>query len=196
MPLAAARLDAPSAPGVGVGVDLRALRKSQGLTLTDLASRVGRSPAWLSQVERGLSEPSIGDLRRLAAALGITLSFFFAHGDGPAAERGRIVRAGQRRSLGDKEDGLTEELLSPDLAGDFLAVRSVFQPHTEAEAEVRRDTDELGYVVSGRLELWIAGTRYDLGPGDSFRIRREPSRWRNPGDEPAVAVWIISPPVY
>lgn len=192
MPLAARSAPLPAAR---VGIDLRALRKSRGRTLTALAEQVGRSAAWLSQVERGLSEPSIGDLRRLADALGVTLSFFFAHDDGDEAERGRIVRAGQRRSLGAKEDGLTEELLSPDLAGDFLAVRSVFEPGASGEP-AQRDTEELGYLVSGRLELWIGETKYDLKPGDSFRLRGEVYRWHNPGEAPAVAVWIISPPLY
>lgn len=194
MPLARSRADIPA--DSGLGLDLRALRKAHGLTLGEVALRIGRSGAWLSQVERGLSEPAIGDLRRLADVFGVTLSFFFSHGDAPADERGRIVRADARRSLGAKAEGFTEELLSPDLGGSFLAVRSVFGPGAEAEGEVTRETEELGYLVSGRLELWIAGTKHDLGPGDSFRLKGEEMRWRNPGDEPAIAVWIISPPVY
>jgi len=35
-----------------IGADLRALRKGRGLTLTELALRLGRSVGWLSQVER------------------------------------------------------------------------------------------------------------------------------------------------
>ena len=51
-----------------VGTDLRALRKARGLTLSELALKVGRSVGWLSQIERGLSTPGIADLRRLATA--------------------------------------------------------------------------------------------------------------------------------
>ena len=54
-----------------LGADLRSLRKSRGLTLSDLAEAVGKSVGWLSQVERDLSEPSINDLRDLAKALDI-----------------------------------------------------------------------------------------------------------------------------
>ena len=39
----------------GVGGDLRALRKARGLTLTELALKVGRSVGWLSQIERDLA---------------------------------------------------------------------------------------------------------------------------------------------
>ena len=50
-----------------VGADIRALRKTRGLTLTDLCDAVGRSVGWLSQVERGQTDPSIPDLKSIAA---------------------------------------------------------------------------------------------------------------------------------
>ncbi|MFB0939400.1 MAG: helix-turn-helix transcriptional regulator, partial [Paracoccaceae bacterium] len=42
--------------GETLGADLRALRKARGLTLSDLATALGRSVGWLSQVERDLSQ--------------------------------------------------------------------------------------------------------------------------------------------
>lgn len=180
----------------GLGADLRALRKARGMTLTGLAERVGRSVGWLSQVERGLTDPAIGDLHRLARALEQPLSFFFGAAEGPEAERGHVVRAGSRRVLGAASEGLTEELLSPDLGGAFEIVRSVFDPGCAREETVSRPTEEAGYIVSGKLTLWIGERRFDLRPGDSFRFRGEPYRWENSGAEPAVAIWVIAPPVY
>ena len=180
----------------GLGADLRALRKARGLTLAECALRVGRSVGWLSQVERGLSTPSIDDLRGLAGAFGVPVSLLFRPGDAPSEERGHVVRATARRRLGDPADGLTEELLSPDLGGAFEMVRSVFAPGAEMREPQRRDTEEAGYLVSGRLDLWVGEARFALGPGDSFRFKGEPYRWRNPGAEAAVAIWTIAPPVY
>jgi len=180
----------------GVGPDLRAVRKAQGLTLAALAERVGRSVGWLSQIERGLGEPTIADLRRLADALDRPLSLFFGAADAPEDERGRIVRAGARRALGTSEAGLVEELLSPDLGGSFEIVRSVFAPGAELAAPACRPTEEAGYIVSGRLDLWIGARAFRLTPGDSFRFTAEPYRWRNPGPGPCVAIWVIAPPVY
>lgn len=185
-----------AAQRAGVGADLRALRRARGLTLAALATRVERSVGWLSQVERDLAEPSLGDLRRLAAALDQPLSLFFGAADGPAAERGHVVRAGARRTLGTAAEGLTEQLLSPDLGGAFEIVRSVFDPGAARPHDVTRPTEEAGYVVSGRLVLTIAGQDHHLDPGDSFRIRGEPFRWANPGSDPAVVIWVIAPPVY
>jgi transcriptional regulator with XRE-family HTH domain len=188
--------DRADARAGGVGRDLRALRKARGLTLADLAAAVGRSTGWLSEVERDLKEPTIADLRRLAAALDQPVSLFFGRPEGPEEERGHIVRAGARRSLGAAEEGLREELLSPDLTGSFEIVRSVFAPGAELTEPALRPTEEAGYLVSGTLDLWIGERHFRLAPGDSFRFAREPYRWRNPGREPAVAIWVIAPPVY
>lgn len=179
-----------------VGADLRALRKGRGLTLTELAVRLGRSVGWLSQVERGMSEPSISDLRNLSEVFDVSVSFFFANEDAPEGERGFVVRADARRTLGDPANGLTEELLSPDLGGEFEMLRSVFAPGAELPEFQTRDTEEAGYLVSGSLDLWIGERLFRLKPGDSFRFSREPYRWRNPGNEEAVVIWTISPPVY
>lgn len=180
----------------GVGADLRALRKARGLTLADLALSVGRSVGWLSQVERNLAEPAISDLRRLAAVLEQPISLFFGPDAAPEPERGYVVRGGARRTLGSAAEGLTEQLLSPDLSGSFEIVRSVFDAGAERREFVTRPTEEAGYLVAGTLELWIGARHLRLGPGDSFRFKGEPFRWRNPGSVPAVAVWVIAPPVY
>ncbi|MGD9862481.1 MAG: helix-turn-helix domain-containing protein [Pseudodonghicola sp.] len=179
-----------------LGADLRALRKARGLTLADLAARLGRSVGWLSQVERDLSEPAIADLRLIATALGVQVSMLFAHAAQRGEEAGYVVRKGARRSLGSGAAGLIEELLSPDLTDDFEMVHSTFAPHSRLAGPMTRPTQEVGYLISGRLDLQIGGRAFTLHPGDSFRIRGEPFCWVNPYDEPATAIWVIAPPVY
>ncbi|TPI84298.1 XRE family transcriptional regulator [Mesorhizobium sp. B2-8-9] len=176
--------------------DIRALRKARGLTLAEIALKLGRSVGWVSQVERGLSVPSLGDLRAFASLFDVPISLFFSHDVPVEQERGVVVRAGSRRSLGTSESGLVEELLSPDLGGSFEMLRSVFAPGAELKTEARRPTEEAGYVVSGTFEIEIDGVWHRLGEGDSFRFEGKPFRWRNPGAEPAVVIWVVSPPVY
>ncbi len=183
-------------PSRTVGQDIRALRKARGLTLADLAERVGRSVGWMSQVERDLSRPSIDELRRLAGLLEVSLSLFFGQAAADETEQGRIVRKAARRQLGQREQGLTEELLSPDLTDDFEMFHSTFRPGAEMAEFITRPTQEVGYLVSGRLKLFLGADEFDLNPGDSFRIRGEPYRWANPYKHEARAVWVIAPPVY
>ncbi|MBC6439510.1 MAG: helix-turn-helix transcriptional regulator [Rhodospirillales bacterium] len=187
----------PESPDVpGVGAELRALRKARGLTIAELALTLGRSVGWLSQVERGVNEPAIRDLRHASEFFGLPIGFFFHNDDAPADERGRVVRASARRPLGNSEEGLVEELLSPDLTGSYEVVRSVFAPGARLAEPVTRMTEEAGYIIAGTLDLEISGTWFRLEAGDSFRFREEPYRWRNAGADEAVVIWIVSPPVY
>lgn len=179
-----------------LGADLRALRRARGLTLADLAARLDRSVGWLSQVERDLSTPSVTDLRRIAQALAVPSSIFFGKAPAPPEEEGYVVRKAARRPIGSGAAGLVEELLSPDLTDPFEVVHSTFEAGSRSEGAVSRPTQELGYVLSGRLDLTIAGRCFSVGPGDSFRIRGEAFEWANPHDRPAVAIWVIAPPVY
>jgi transcriptional regulator with XRE-family HTH domain len=179
-----------------LGADLRALRKARGLTLQDLSETLNRSVGWLSQVERDLSDLSITDLRLLAAALDVSVSMLFRHAAAPAHEAGYVVRKDARRPIGSSTEGLVEELLSPDLTDDFEMVHSTFLPHSRIKAAVVRPTQEVGVVISGRLDITINGTTHTIHPGDSFRIRGEPFLWANPNPDPAVAIWVIAPPVY
>lgn len=178
-----------------LGADIRALRKARGMTLSDLGEALGRSVGWLSQVERDLSEPSITDLRQIARALDVSVSSLFRSA-APEHEMGRVVRANARRPIGSRTEGLVEELLSPDLTDDFEIVHSTFEPGAVLTEEVLRETQEVGYIVSGRLDVWIAGAKYHVSEGDSFRIRGEAYRWANPYAAPCVAIWAIAPPVY
>ncbi len=179
-----------------LGADLRALRKARGLTLTELADELGRSVGWLSQVERDKSEPSISALRQIASALDVSVSSLFGQDAVPVEEQGYVVRAGARRPIGSREAGLVEELLSPDLTDDFEMVHSTFEPGADLGHDLQRPTQEVGYIVSGRLDLKIDVSWHTLSQGDSFRIRGETYRWKNPYRDPAVVIWVISPPVY
>lgn len=185
----------PSLPR-SLGADLRALRRARGLTLADMAQELGKSVGWMSQVERDISAPAIPDLRQIAALLDVPMSLLFGQPEVPAEEAGHIVRKGARRPIGSDQAGLIEELLSPDLTDDFEMVHSTFKPGARLDDPVSRPTQEVGYVISGQLDLWIDGAEHTLNAGDSFRMRGEPFRWANPYDTAAVVIWVIAPPVY
>jgi len=79
-----------------LGALLRAQRRAADLTLRDLSERTKVSNAYLSQLERGLHEPSLGVLTAIAAALGVPLDSL-------------LTRAGMlERSEGDGEQPVAE----------------------------------------------------------------------------------------
>ena len=56
-----------------LGEHLRSLRHDRGQTLGDIATRAGVSPQYLSEMERGLKEPSSEMIAAVAGALEVTL---------------------------------------------------------------------------------------------------------------------------
>lgn len=180
-----------------IGEDLRALRRARGLTLTALAAAVGRSVGWLSQVERGRTAPSVRDLGRLAARLGVSIGFFFRSAGREEAERGTIQRAGDRMPIGTVESGLVEELLSPGLGGGFEMIRAEFAPGARSDGAVpHRGGEHGGVLIQGRLALTVGAREFQLREGDSFQFAGQSYAWRNEGAESAVAIWVVAPPVY
>lgn len=178
-----------------LGADLRSLRKSRGLTLEVLSAQLGKSVGWLSQVERDLSQPDSGDITAIAAALDVPETLFAVR-SATTPETGRIVRGDQRRPIGERTPGLVEELLSPDLTDSFEVIYSTFLPGSKRSEPVTRQTQELGVIIAGTLDIWLDHEKFTVGLGDSFRVRDETLRWANPYETPAIAVWVISPPVY
>lgn len=180
----------------GVGPDLRALRKARGVTLAALSAAAGRSVGWLSEVERGLSEPTLADLRRIADHLFVPLGIFFGDPETPKEEQGVIVRRGSGRVLSECSAGLGEELLSPDLRGEFELLRRTFAPGVGVTKRVSGQKEQAGYVIAGEFEIQVDGRWFELHQGDSIRLKGEPYFWRNTGDQDAVLIWVTTAPVY
>ena len=180
-----------------IGADIRALRKARGITLVALSAAVGRSVGWLSQVERGLAEPSVRDLGLLAAQLGVNLGLLFRSASKRPEEQGIVLRAEDRIPIASRGAGLVEELLSPSLSGAFEIISSTFAPGSDSGGrKSARGREDGGLVVSGRLLLTVDDVEFDLGPGDSFQFADRDYAWRNDTDRPTVVLWIFAPPVY
>ena len=59
-----------------IGARLKELRKTKGLSITELAEKSGVSTGLISQIERDLVVPSVVNLYRIAQALGTDINYF------------------------------------------------------------------------------------------------------------------------
>ena len=134
-----------------VGREVRALRKNRKLTLAQLAASAGCSIGYLSEVERGTRTVSIKFLSGIADTLDVPLGWFFSHGDQPDNEAGKIVRAASRKHIGSKEDGLFEELLSPDLTGRFEVFLTRIEPGAKSNGTLNRQVKRKATLSKARL---------------------------------------------
>jgi transcriptional regulator with XRE-family HTH domain len=188
-------------PVDALGPMMRALRRRQGLTLSEVAERAGLSVGHLSQVERGLSTPTIRQLHAVAKTMGVTIGWFFRGEEesGPDEGDGRVVvRADRRRRIEMPSLGLVDELLVPDLDGPLELLHCTLDPGAGSGPEAyTHEGAEAGLVLEGEMELFVSERRYHLKAGDSFAFAStEPHRYRNTGAEPLRVVWAITPPTY
>lgn len=187
-------------PVAALGPMIRNLRKAKGLTLSDVSGRTGLSLGHLSQVERGLSTPTIRQLQQIAETMGVTIGWFF-RGDAPGPTEGEetvVVRAGKRRKMEMTSLGIVDELLVPTLDGALELLLCTLQPGAGSGPESYSHAgEEAGVVLSGEMELFVEERAYTLGPGDSFAFEStRPHRYRSIGQTPLKIVWAITPPSY
>ncbi len=196
---AAGAQDAPDHldPEAAIGEQLRELRQVKNLTLREVADKAGISVSYLSQLERNQSRLPIGVLKKISDALGVHMNWFFQRtAQGPAGERDVVVRAAHRRRMSFTGLGITEELLSPNLSGPLELLISTIAPAADSE-DYSHDGAEAGFVLSGTLDLWVAGRHFRLEEGDSFSFRStDVHRCANPGATPTRVLWVITPPHY
>ena len=195
-----------------VGPRLRAHREQRGLSLRELARRLGVSPSAISQIETGKSRPSVSTLYSIVTELGMSLDELFGaakQAQAPAplpsapsrraprsqrsAER-HVQRADSRATI-DLESGVRWERLTPgpDHEMDFLFVAyAVEGSSSEGNRSMRHSGHEYGLILSGKLEVTVGFDHYVLGPGDSISFDSTvPHRLTNLGDEPVHGVWVV-----
>ncbi|MBI0433558.1 cupin domain-containing protein [Roseomonas sp. KE0001] len=181
-----------------VGRKLRAMRQRRGWTLAELSTRCGLSLGMLSQVERGLSSPSIRSLQKLAGIFGIPVGWFFSDPEPAGAGPNWVLRRPQRRVLDLPAKGITKELLVPEGDGSMELMMITVEPGgSSGEAPYSHTGEDAGTVIEGMLELEVDGVCSLLQTGDSFRFASTlPHRFSNPGTLRCVVVWAVTPPLY
>ena len=186
----------------GIGDRIRVERTKAGISQRELARRLGLSPSLISQIESGLSKPSVGTLYAIVTELGLSLDRIL-RGDqfqppgttlaSTAVES--VVRPSQRKAI-DLDSGVRwEELSASNEDGiDFLeAIYEVGGASTPHDSLMRHHGREYGYIISGTLSVQIGFVRYDVAPGDSIAFdSTEPHRLFNDGDVPVRAIWFVS----
>ncbi|AWN48317.1 transcriptional regulator [Methylobacterium terrae] len=188
-------LAADFAADLAVGQRLRGLRRERGLSLKAVAGSTGLSIGYLSQVERGLSSPSLRVLTRVADLLGVGLGALFGDVEGSPAD-GIVTRADARAALTLWRAGITKQLLTQGDGTLSLFLMQLAPLAGTGDQPLIHDGEEAGLVMEGALVLTVEGSTAELGRGDSFRFAsRRPHRYRNPStDRPAVVLWVNAVP--
>jgi transcriptional regulator with XRE-family HTH domain len=182
-----------------VGNRLRQERELRGISLRELARRVGVSPSLVSQIELDRVNPSVSTLYALVMELGLTMGDVFGDDVPPAqpttARTDDIVATPATRAVLNLASGVRWERLTPHSDSDveFLSVMyPVGAESCPADALVTHGGREFGYVSSGTLGVRVGFDAYELGPGASIAFdSSSPHRLWTIGDEPVHAIWVV-----
>lgn len=182
-----------------LGGIIRGLRQEQRLSTVALAKACGVSTSLISQVERGLTSPSLDVLWSVARALDVPIGTFF-QGDTVEEAPGKatvVVRADQRKKLG-VNSTLIYELLSPDLRHQIEFIWVEFGPGVEGPlAPFTHPGEEQMVVIQGEMHFWVDGEEYVLQTGDCITIdASRPHRAGNRSGALAIVIAAITPPSF
>ena len=168
-------------PGTELGPRLRQVREQRGLSVRELARRTQCSPSLVSQIERGLSAPSVGMLYALATELRTSLDFLFSAG---APAGGLTVTA-----HGDGQ--LRQAAPAAALPGGHCVVQRAGARRTIDLASGR----EYGLITSGTLHATVGFDTFELGPGDSIAFDSAvPHLYWNDTTADVRAIWAVVHP--
>ena len=178
----------------GLGSALRAARQAKSLSLSDVATATGISSSFLSLVENGKSDITIGRLVRLVTFYGIHLADLVPVT--PAAEPD-LVRKSEQRTLPSPAEGIQFRLLAPSVQGVMMPMILEFEPGAHLAEYGRHAGEEFVHVLRGSMELELEGTEPRvLRAGDSAYYSAErPHPFRNASDtQPLRVICVDSPP--
>jgi transcriptional regulator with XRE-family HTH domain len=182
-------------PELELGRRLRRLRESRDLSMKSLAARAGVSESFVSQVERGMANPSVASLRRLAEALETSVgSLFEDHGGAD-----RLLKASERARLVHPQRRWEDFIVTPRASKKLQVILSVIEAgEGSGEEPYAHDSDEECVIVlKGSLEFRVGDDSYLLEEGDSLVFESRIPHWnRNPGPSKTEVLWIITPPSY
>jgi transcriptional regulator with XRE-family HTH domain len=176
-----------------IGRQLRTLRTGRGLSLRALATEAGVSATLLSQIERGVTEPSLATLRRLAGVFGESVAALFDDQDRPPVS---VSRPGARSTLAGPRGKIRYERLTPS-NGHLEVLRGVLIPgETTSDDLWAHPSLECAVVIDGVLTVDIGTDSYPVAAGEAITFdSRQPHRYRNTSDITVEFLISVTPPI-
>jgi len=179
-----------------LGASVRVARKRLGLSVKALAEQAGVSFGLVSELERGIGNPSLQSLRRLAEALGLSTGQLLE----TQAEPVTVVPADRRHLLAPLPDAggspqPVRELLTPRGESAIQLIRSTLPPgFSNEQRPFRHIGTESVYVESGELLVVHGTVRLRVGPGDTVTFMCSvPHWWANETATDTVVLGAVTP---
>lgn len=180
---------------LNIGKKLQEFRLKKGMRIRDLSNGSNVTPSMLSQIERGLVNPSINTLKQIAQALDVPMFLFFKEDESKEI----VVRRDKRKTIGHPEElDTVYALLTPDVSGSIEFCMMTIPPRSESGSAAQSHSgEEVAYVLEGPIENLVDEVSYTLETGDSIRIpAMSVHKWINHMDCEAKVIFAVTPPSF
>jgi transcriptional regulator with XRE-family HTH domain len=182
-----------AADNVKLGERIRDRRQELNLSLRDLAELTDLSATFLSGLERGLANPTLASVRRLANALKLPLHRLLAD----SSDNSLVVQRNRRRRMVFPDSQVSYEILTPQLTRKMVLYHISLPPDSGniMQQPLAEPTEECIVVLAGKLEIQLAGQTYELEEGDSIYFEnRFVESIQATGGEPAEYISAVARP--
>lgn len=175
-----------------IGDNLRDLRAREGMSLRQLANATGLSATLLSQVERGVTDPSLKTLRALSSVFGEASSSLFSNSQPVLLH---VSRPGERSRISSPTGHIQYERITPN-NGQLEVLRGTLHSGDwSSDTPWSHDAIECVYVEEGVLTVIVGERRLSLETGESVTFEsRQPHRYGNETDEITTFILSVTPP--
>ncbi len=156
-----------------LGHKILSFRQKKELTIRELSEKTGLSPSMLSQLERGIGNPSLNALQAIASAMGISLSALFLE---EVDTSSLILRKSERTvTYNPEKTHIIYNTLTPGTAKSNLQLYLIIlKPFSETMGDlVYHQSEEIAMILQGEAEAVIEEESVTLYQGDTIRILPE-----------------------
>lgn len=176
---------------LNIGEKIAQYRKSKDLSIRQLARLADVTPSLLSQIERGLANPSVNSLKSIANALNAPLFTFFTS---EVIKEDLIVRGNNRKKvILPGADNVIYEILAPGISDNLeFAIMELSPKSSSCTDYIYHNGYEIAYVLDGEVTLILDGERFELNKEDSVKIPvGTKHRWENNSDLEAKVIFAV-----
>lgn len=147
-----------------LGTKVRELRKSRGLTIAELASNLGISESYLSQLESEKVDPSISLVRKLAAEFQVSIAVFFD----TEYEKPIVTRMEERAATSINGGDIILTNIAPSADSVVLSMKEITMKPASVITHTSDTYHTSLYVTEGTATVRYADTEAVIYAGDSI----------------------------
>ena len=168
-----------------IGSKIRELRLKADLTQEELGDRCELTKGYISQLENDAT------LEDIVAALGTTLVELFSESQ---PEQSPVYRADDY-FVKENDGYVTHWLIHNGVINEMEPILVEIKAGCSTDSDNPHEGEEFGFVLEGKIRLFIGNKSYELKKGDSFYFKSEKVHFlKNVGAKTAKILWVSSPP--